>query len=139
MAADDPWAQLAAELGVEDQPVAAKSERAEASPARKPRRRRSRKADEPPADQEDPVALEVPQDAEVETEADVAVATVDDAPKKKRRRRSRKKKPTAGEEATAATPTADGPDDDAGPPESFADLKMPSWQELIDGLFRPDR
>jgi hypothetical protein len=83
--------------------------------------------------------LDAPSDegAEPSTEGD------EGEPRKRRRRRSRRKKGTAeGALVDAEAGVAEGMEDDGepvdvSPIENYASLNIPSWQELIDGLYKP--
>ena len=68
----------------------------------------------------------------------------DGQPRKRRRRRSRRKKTDTESATPAAVGAVEGEaeDGDTEPAdissiEAYASLNMPSWQELIDGLYKP--
>ena len=67
-------------------------------------------------------------------------------PRKRRRRRGRRKKSgvAAGGEGEAPSAIGEGAESDAdseevdnAPIENYSSLNMPSWQDLIDGLYKP--
>lgn len=144
----DHWAQLAESLGViGDADVANTQEPAggTAEGTKRRRRRRSRKkpteADAPAVDSGDDSAEEVATEAPApELPApDPKAEAADGEPAKRRRRRSRKKKPAEGE-APAEEGVAAVLDDEApgeGPSEPVSVAHLPTWQEIIDGLYRP--
>jgi hypothetical protein len=143
---DDNWDQLAELLGLGEEKLATP---APTKPVAERGRRRSRRAAEPRHERESKDAMEPDSVSDVEEIEVPAESPTDDdetpegdAPaKKRRRRRSRRKKATPEEAAPSAeTPESTGADDeDADLAESYASLKMPTWQELIDSLYRPDR
>lgn len=136
MTDDDRWAKLASELGLDEKPkkpAASDAQVDDAAPKR--RRRRSRKPGS-----EDPNSPEPTEDgADIIDPGETLEAgdeTSSDKPKKRRRRRGRKKSDLAEKasaEETVGTETIE--DDELAEPVSVANL--PSWQELIDGLYRP--
>lgn len=150
---NDPWSSLADELGVdgssrkpaEEKAPAAGRGRRRKSDGEEPGRGRRRspkvaptEVSESPLPDEPFVEPEAPEAAAVAEEA----AEGDDGPKKKRRRRTRRKKAGAngesGTEMTSAVESEcdDGDEPDLTPIEDYATWKLPSWQELIDGLHK---
>ena len=156
----DPWANILEELG-DHQPAPQSPSAPESAPepaprARRrrsgddeaPRRRRGRKTEVAPAAEADPFSAGL--DAEPselftgEEGTGEPGAEGDGEPRKRRRRRSRRKKPGEGEPVAVGEPgeAAEGeaesePEADTGPIENYSNLNMPSWQELINGLYKP--
>jgi ribonuclease E len=97
-------------------------------------------------------ATESDLETEVGEEASAGAKPVEEADKpRRRRRRSRRKKANDQPETAAGgaddtdaaateTVTADAADEDEDPaPEVIADWNVPSWNDLIASLYRPDR
>ena len=66
----------------------------------------------------------------------------DDKPRRRGRRRSRRKKGDERPEEAAVTKTATvdpAGDDDDSPAEAVRDWNIPSWNDLIASLHRPER
>ena len=98
---------------------------------------------EPPAWPEAEPSADYPEvEAEPEeplSDVEVVAEGAESEKPRRRRRRSRRKK---GEPVTAeAAPATEEPSDDAGdtPLEVMKDWDIPSWNELIASLYRPDR
>jgi hypothetical protein len=140
---EDRWARLAAELDLAGSaPAPSDVAPIGDAPTKRRRRRRSRKpglidgANGAPLDVADNDEGPPP----LPTAGDESDFMPDGSPKKRRRRRTRRKPGDESAEvndigATVAVDDADNNDDDAAEPVSVANL--PSWQELIDGLYRP--
>jgi hypothetical protein len=143
IAADDSWSSLAQELGLGDEPAAVAPQSAAEAIA-------PHLSELPDAEDVEDTALEPGLSTEPSTESD---ETGEDGKRRRRRRRRRRKGgPAEAEDATgdAATDAGDadedGPDDATSESETRADLAMrdvvanwnvPSWDELIAGLYRP--
>jgi hypothetical protein len=156
---NDHWRRLAAELGLEveppsePEPPAAAPESAAITPAE-----RATETEAPPAEAfvtvsrvveretievswptaEDPPPLPIeaapPAEPEGPETASAEDSSADEAPRR-RRRRSRRRKSEAP--VAESEPTADADDD--SPADVVKDWDIPSWNELIASLYRPDR
>jgi hypothetical protein len=107
---------------------------------RRGRRGRRRGRDEAPEGSEAPVASETPAEVNVAPAASDRPETDDDREQRRGRRRGARSE-DADAEAPVATAVADvdADRDDDFSQDAWADWNVPSWQELIDGLHRPDR
>ncbi len=140
--ADDSWSSLAQELGLGDEPTPAASEAAEIEP---------HLSDLPDADDGEDTALEPGLNSEPTAESAEGEETGEDGKRRRRRRRRRRKGgpvDAAGEPTGEASESFEEGDDEpvAASTETSADVAMrdvvanwnvPSWDELIGGLYRP--
>lgn len=140
--ADDSWSSLAQELGLGDEPAPVASEAAAIEP---------HLSDLPDADDGEDTALEPGLSAEPVAESAEGEETGEDGKRRRRRRRRRRKGGPAdasGEPAGESTESVEDGDEEpvAAIAESSADVAMrdvvanwnvPSWDELIGGLYRP--
>lgn len=156
---DDPWASLASDLGLNHAakpeslvsatepatPVEEPSEKASTGRPRRGRRRVARK-EEPATDFDAGIIPAAESDEQLPDDSADDEGGDESALKKRRRRRSRKKKagvagsPAESEaalEPSRAKREVDDGEDDLTPIENYASWKIPSWQELIDGLHKP--
>jgi hypothetical protein len=145
IAADDSWSSLAQELGLGDEPVAAPAP--SAAEAITPHL-----SELPDAEDGEDTALEPGLAAEPSAEGDESGEGDDGKRRRRRRRRRRKGGPAEGGDANgdasaeSGDADEDGPDESANEGETPADIAMrdvvanwnvPSWDELIAGLYRP--
>ena len=154
---DDEWANLADNLGLGDTHPPESPPPAEEAPRGRGRRKssddapkRRRRAPKPETTEGEPMPvddfaggivsdIEAPEGEQSESFAEGEGGE----PRKRRRRRSRKKKvgpegaPVEAEAGVIESTDDDGEPVDMSPIENYASLNMPSWQELIDGLYKP--
>ena len=161
--ADDGWADLYRELGVESKsPAPAPAH----TPAPADEEVGVMEADEPEAgfhssavvgeESDPPAELDAGEDAGEDESEEAGVVEGEpgsDEPKKRRRRRRRRRKGGPDRPEGAAEDEADAPEeavayvapaaDEGLAPESGRDLianwNVPSWPEIVAGLYRPDR
>jgi hypothetical protein len=158
--ADDHWRRLAAELGLEVEPPAPRADAMRESPEPPPPPPFADPREEfvaaeapvqwPPAPQEFVApglveeefldqAAQASAEEEPVSESPADLDAADDKPRRRRRRSRRKKGETAADpSATAAGDHAQDEDDDPTA-EVVKDWNIPSWNELIASLYRPDR
>jgi hypothetical protein len=141
---EDRWSALAADLGIggptPNGPPPLPT--ADGGPPKRRRRRRSRKSGPGEGGTGEPLegAADIIDPGETREPTGPEELSPDGTLKKRRRRRSRRKVVDEngapnGVAETVAVAEADHDDDEAAEPVSVANL--PSWQELIDGLYRP--
>jgi hypothetical protein len=160
--ADDHWKRLAAELGLEMDPEPEPLPPPDAESTAAP-------PDEPPPSVGEEVVSETlgvwttdshefvmaptveevrePEVLAVESERDEAAADEfgeaspepKDEERPRRRRRSRRRKSGGDAPAESAASTDQSQDDDDSPVEIVKDWNIPSWNDLIASLYRPDR
>lgn len=144
-AADDSWSSLAQELGLGDDPAPAPApkEAEELAPHR---------SELPDAEDGEDTSLEPGLYSEPMTESAEGEETGEDGKRRRRRRRRRRKGGPAEAGGEAMADSTDSPesfeesDDEMQATETTADIAMrdvvanwnvPSWDELIGGLYRP--
>lgn len=141
-AGDDRWSLLAADLGIGDTASdgAAAAPPAGDAPPKRRRRRRSRKPGSGEGNPGEPLegGADIIDPGESLDPTGNDETTPDGTTKKRRRRRSRRNAGDdngAGGVESVVVVEADDAGDEAAEPVLVANL--PSWQELIDGLYRP--
>lgn len=130
---DDRWSQLAAELGALDaKPAPVLDEPVGDEPPKRRRRRRSRRTSADAVGAADPTF-----ESTVGAEAGSEAPADDSAAPKRRRRRGPKTKAALADAANGER--FDVSQDDGGdePVEPMSIANLPSWQQLIDNLYRP--
>lgn len=143
---EDRWAELASMLGV-GETVSTNEPSPAPEPEKKRRRRRSKKSSDAAPSEKDVAQTPTELDAAADDEAEPDLTPAKEFPqstesdeaasKKRRRRRSRRKKVADADGGPVTAEIAGDDLQDAELVESFADWKVPTWQELIDGLHRP--
>jgi hypothetical protein len=156
----DHWKRLAAELGLDLGPEPEPIVEAELQAPVSRTRRRAPEVEEPvlpvlvaeetPAPAEELAAIvederiELVETTPVESEFEPNPESQpeDEKPRRRGRRRSRRKKgdERPDEAAVTKTATADATDDDGdSPADAVRDWNIPSWNDLIASLYRPER